>query len=410
MLERTLSRTPLLRFFASAFFDPVRSSRPGSIVPTLVEGFHVPDVVKNEVMGAMDARVRYNFPAFKSGATVSYADLRTCAPSLIQFYKHEVPKAAERASGVAPLYATAEDDMSSASVLVYEKEGDRIDWHYDNNFFPIIVQNSTTKYEFRVPPTQMNPVSTTRSLDLREGSLLIFEGDTVFHRATPMTEPGLRVVLSMTLTTDPEAKQVGSSARKVKDIAYFGLDAVGLGGVEKSLKGLIWGGENTRTSSSPSPSPSIPGGSNSIANPAPPPNFGTAVAVILLVAAAIVITAVSVWFLRRRRRAQVSYLNSRRMHVSAGPPEDAGSTEFAIGLQADGAALAIANRERMKMLREKEREERRTGALLRETDDVDPDSVRPAYTDREPPAITRGAAQVEVEMDAMDVTEQRYRA
>ncbi|KAJ3330999.1 hypothetical protein HDU93_009996 [Gonapodya sp. JEL0774] len=251
MLERTFSRSPILRFFASAFFDPARSSRPGSVTPTILNGFKVPDAVKREVMDCLPTRVRYHFPSFKSGASISYSDLQRLAPSAIEFYKTEVRAAAEQASGVRPLYPTAENDMSSASVLVYEKEGDHIEWHYDNNFYkgrhftvlvPIAVHNSTTRYEFLIPQSD-GSAPLPRSLDLQEGDLVIFEGDSVFHRATPMIQPGLRVVLSMTLTTDKEAKQVGESARRVKDIAYFGLDAIGLGHVERRLKGLIWGGE-----------------------------------------------------------------------------------------------------------------------------------------------------------------------
>ena len=70
-----------------------------------------------------------------------------------------------------------------------------------------------------------------------EGRVVIFEGDYVFHRVTPMGAAAAggaavgagvggrmprRVILSMTFTTDPTISLLSEATRRLKDISYFG--------------------------------------------------------------------------------------------------------------------------------------------------------------------------------------------
>ncbi|KAJ3335287.1 hypothetical protein HDU93_005948 [Gonapodya sp. JEL0774] len=134
-------------------------------------------------------------------------------------------------------------------------------------------------------------------------------------------------------------------------------------------------------------------------NPEPSSSSSPSTALIAIISAAVVVvvgavvTAIAVYVLRRRRGP--SYLATRNLRFSTGPTQqnriDSSTSEGnggvggvlssfwsskdsddAVGLQADGAALAIANRERMRMLRNKEREERRSTTLLRDADANEP--------------------------------------
>jgi len=51
---------------------------------------------------------------------------------------------------------------------------------------------------------------------------VLFEGARVFDRATAVAEGDERVMLSMTLCTDPGLGPLKELARRVKDTAYYG--------------------------------------------------------------------------------------------------------------------------------------------------------------------------------------------
>ena len=75
-------------------------------------------------------------PTHKKGGTVAYETLIASAPQIVSFYQAACDAAicVQRLVGMGvvptPIY-----DQSSLSVLVYEKPGDHIGWHYDHNFY-----------------------------------------------------------------------------------------------------------------------------------------------------------------------------------------------------------------------------------------------------------------------------------
>ena len=102
---------------------------------------------------------------------------------------------------------------NSLSLVVYEKEGDFIDWHFDTNhyngrFFTLLVPVTTAptcgNYQYR------NANGDTETLYLQQGEAILFEGDRVFHKGKELCKNQRRVVLSCTFTsshtiTPPEA-------------------------------------------------------------------------------------------------------------------------------------------------------------------------------------------------------------
>jgi hypothetical protein len=55
-----------------------------------------------------------------------------------------------------------------------------------------------------------------------ENTLVVFEGARVLHRATPVEEGDRRVMLSVTLRTDPPIRLLRELIRRLKDTAYHG--------------------------------------------------------------------------------------------------------------------------------------------------------------------------------------------
>ena len=70
---------------------------------------------------------------YKSGATISYEQIKKQLPSALDLYK-SLPATLESVLGER-VGCTRDDDLSSCSVLIYEKPGDTIWWHYDVNFY-----------------------------------------------------------------------------------------------------------------------------------------------------------------------------------------------------------------------------------------------------------------------------------
>jgi len=57
-------------------------------------------------------------------------------------------------------------------------------------------------------------------------TLIVFEGAKVFHKVTRLGEDELRIILSMTFCTRPQASPLKGAVRRFKDMAYFGVRAL----------------------------------------------------------------------------------------------------------------------------------------------------------------------------------------
>jgi 2OG-Fe(II) oxygenase superfamily len=125
-------------------------------------------------------------------------------------------------------------DQSSLSVLVYNKPGDHIGWHYDHNFYRgrhftvlLAIHNagraaqglSHAVLEARLPGREIAIVTAANTL-------VVFEGARVRHKVTPIRDGERRLVLSMTFCTDPSSAWWQGWTRRLKDTAFFGVRAL----------------------------------------------------------------------------------------------------------------------------------------------------------------------------------------
>jgi hypothetical protein len=173
-------------------------------------------------------------PAHKKGGTVAYETLIASAPAIVALYHSADLKGfISRVVGVG-VEPTPIHDQSSLSVLVYDKPGDHIGWHYDHNFYRgrhftvlIALANegsaagglSHAELQARVAGREM-AVSTAPN------TVVVFEGARVHHKVTPIQEGERRLVLSMTYCTDPRAWWWQGVSRRLKDTAFFGIRAL----------------------------------------------------------------------------------------------------------------------------------------------------------------------------------------
>ncbi len=190
-------------------------------------------LIREEIEGLVDTERSY-LPTHKKGGTVAYETLIEKAPRTVALYRSaDVARLVSAIVGesVAP---TPLHDQSSCSVLFYERPGDHIGWHYDHNFYrgrhftvliPILNRGhgadglSAARLEARFGDViQMIPTP--------PNALIVFEGQKVLHRVTPIAAGERRIMLSMTFATDSRASRLQGLKRRIKDVAFFGPRAL----------------------------------------------------------------------------------------------------------------------------------------------------------------------------------------
>lgn len=180
---------------------------------------------------------RSYIPTHKKGGTVGYESIHRSLPLCLSIY-HSPALALYLSELIgSPVRPTADHDQSSCSALFYTEAGDHIQWHYDHNFYrgrhftvliPLINRNaagdglSQSLFERQRPEPQGGDLSYSTAAN----SLIVFEGNQVRHRATPLGEGELRIMLSMTFATDSRIRLTHEVARRVKETAFFGLRAL----------------------------------------------------------------------------------------------------------------------------------------------------------------------------------------
>ena len=187
-----------------------------------------------EEIEALGRTERSFVPTHKKGGTIAYDTLRVRAPGVVAFYRSAA--LIDRLSAIVgePLKVTPERDNSSCSILVYERPGDHIGWHYDHNFYrgrhftvllPIVNRNADGT-DLSAARLYARVGGEDRMIPTPPNQLVIFEGAKVLHKATPIAEGERRVLLSMTFGTDPRNSLPKEIARRIKDTAFFGLRAL----------------------------------------------------------------------------------------------------------------------------------------------------------------------------------------
>lgn len=187
--------------------------------------------LRTEAKNCIPLVERSYVPTHKQGGTVSYEKIHYHAPNCLAFYHS--PEVLDWISSVIgeKVVPTADHDQSSCSLLCYTQEGDHINWHFDHNFyagrhFTVLLSIVNQGAEGGSSKSQLmhrEPNGTEHTVDTSENSLVIFEGDHVLHKATPLGAGDTRVILSFTLSTDPRIGWFHDFVRRVKDTAFYGI-------------------------------------------------------------------------------------------------------------------------------------------------------------------------------------------
>jgi hypothetical protein len=199
---------------------------------------YLQDVIKNEINGLTDNKEiqkRVNISTFtetifncalpnKKGITISSNNIVKFAPNLIDFYQNDLCKLVSAKLNLK-LFPTDLHLPTSCALLIYENEGDWINWHYDYNYYdgrfftlliPITNELTCTEFQFK------NKNNEIQSINLTNNNSICFEGNYLYHRASKLCKNQRRVILSCQYVTNNNINFLNNLRLKIKDFAYIG--------------------------------------------------------------------------------------------------------------------------------------------------------------------------------------------
>ena len=196
------------------------------------------NIIKNEIniiLVNKEIQKRVNIETFpetilncalpnKKGITISTINIVKYAPNIINFYENELCQLVSKKINLN-LFPTDLNLPTSCSILIYENEGDWINWHYDYNYYngrfftvliPITNNSTCTEFQFQ------NDKNEIKSVSLSNNNSICFEGNYLYHRASKLCKNEKRVILSCQYVTNNNMSFINKYRLKLKDFAYTG--------------------------------------------------------------------------------------------------------------------------------------------------------------------------------------------
>lgn len=188
----------------------------------------------DEVERARAGINRNYIPRHKKGGSVSYYTLREQAPAILTLYRSPAFLEFVRRVTGAPVQRCPEADPHACALYYYTEPGDHIGFHFDTSYYKGtrytvllgLIERSSSRLV-----CQLHKDDPARMRELRlatePGTLVLFNGDKLWHKITPLAEQEERVSLTLEYVTDPGMTPTKRFVSNMKDaIAYFGFRSV----------------------------------------------------------------------------------------------------------------------------------------------------------------------------------------
>ncbi len=189
-----------------------------------------------EALPTLEPRVHRNYiPRHKKGGSISKFDLDEYAPSFGALYRHEGLREILTAITGQPLQLCPGDDPHTYALYYYTEAGDHIGYHYDTSYYRGarytvligVIDDSSCRLEYQLYKNDPARDVETAELQLTPRSLVIFNGDKLYHRITPLAAGERRIALTLEYVTSAAIHPVRRFVSNMKDaIAYFGFKQV----------------------------------------------------------------------------------------------------------------------------------------------------------------------------------------
>jgi hypothetical protein len=193
----------------------------------------------DRALEALKPRIHRNYiPKHKKGGSVGYDTASELAPAITTVYHSNELLGFLRKITAAEMNECPDSDQHRCALYAYTEAGDHIGWHYDTSYYrdrrwTLLVgfqDNSSARLACRLHTRNKNHAARDLELKLQPGTLVLFNGDSVYHAVTPIQADEYRYMVSMQYVTTGAMNPLMRFVSNMKDsIAYFGLREVFLG-------------------------------------------------------------------------------------------------------------------------------------------------------------------------------------
>ena len=180
--------------------------------------------------------IHRNFiPKHKKGGSVSSYTLQAHAPMILRLYRSPAFQRLLEALTGRTLFRCPESDPHACALYFYTEPGDHIGFHYDTSYyrgprFTVLlglIERSSSRLVGKLYTRRSGREPVEFEIVTEPGTMVIFNGDTLYHAITPLGEGEERVSLTMEFVTDQSMSPAKRFVSNMKDaIAYFGFRAV----------------------------------------------------------------------------------------------------------------------------------------------------------------------------------------
>ncbi|MFT4561215.1 MAG: hypothetical protein ACI9BW_000955 [Gammaproteobacteria bacterium] len=199
----------------------------------------LPTSILNEVLAASERsteRIHRNYiPRHKKGGSVSRYDIDRTAPVIAELYQtatliHFLSQICGCDLNLCP-----PNDPHTYALYYYTEPGDHIGYHYDTSYYQGarytvllgLLSSPSCQLEYQLHTKNTACAITQASIELTPGQLVLFNGDKLYHRITPLAENERRVALTFEYLTNTRMHPFLRFVSNMKDsIAYFGFRQV----------------------------------------------------------------------------------------------------------------------------------------------------------------------------------------
>ena len=184
----------------------------------------------------LEPSIHRNFiPGHKQGGSISCYEMDAHAPAFPAFYRSGALLAFLESLCGRPLMHCPADDPHAYALYYYTEAGDHIGFHYDTSYYQGarytvllgLIDESSCRLEYQLFRANDQRATVSGALSIAPGTLVVFNGDKVWHRVTPCGGGERRVVLTLEYVTSLGMHPLRRFVSNMKDaIAYFGFRQV----------------------------------------------------------------------------------------------------------------------------------------------------------------------------------------
>jgi hypothetical protein len=203
-----------------------------------IRDFLTPEITARliDAVASVKSSVNRNYlPGHKQGGSVSRHTIDALAPFISELYRSPaLIDWLSRLTGERLQMSPAEDPHGCA-LYFYTRPGDHIGWHYDTSYYRGgrytlligLIDHSSCRLDYELHTREKGAAVVPGSVQIPPGGLVFFDGDSLRHRITPLSEGEERVSLTFEYVTDPRMHPWWRLISNMKDaVAYFGVRQV----------------------------------------------------------------------------------------------------------------------------------------------------------------------------------------